>query len=904
LGPTIRSCIDSSVGGDQLAGRITLTGPFIASPAIGLDLENLDVDVPLTAGVEPLRLTLAEVHGKIDLVNEQGYIDKTKALIRGGKEPGEVDLSATFGLKPYNAHANIEIAKPIDVGRFLPKKIATSVGRYLQGRLRANGDKEVGFALDDFDLSLGMTPRDKAIRVYRGRLFTDDGFDTIHIEKVAVEAGPSHAVFDGLVKPLADYVKIVADGDFPDLGVWLRRFGLPQLASSARGGRIVIEGKLSQPTINVATELGGVPCLDKVRIESSTFDAGTGVVDARVRSGGLGGDLRGDLRLTTGAGAPRIDKLRLAGKRLEAARMCGLGGIAKGTVDTVEIDLANTTIDPARSPLDWLDRAKVFARADKLSVLGDKFEQVGVCINRKDDQLCRPRAGYLDANDLDECEQAKRNGGFCAVGTASRQGGGVIDATVAKIPSTKTGRTAPPPRLGGTVALYDVPLGLLEKFLGAQVAGGLASMRLHLGGTPSSPQPSGTLTLLRSWVAGSFLGDAQLTVDPTTIGRAGNEMPGLAIAGSALAGRLRITGTVGTAAPFPVELAISGRRIELDVLLGLTQRLGLPEPVQAWASGTVTVKTELAPLRPVEPEAWVELSELWAIYNHRSSDGRRTPLRMSVVSPSGRSPATAVSVRITPSTVELACKDPDAPGGRTPCTTKIGTPAGIVEVKGHVTPKSITINAGGTLDLSLLGSLADTMFDEVSGQAELKASIGGTFDKPTYEAALELKGALARPLGGDTVIEAPSGLIKLANGSLGFTDVRLHVRDQHRDESGELHVKGNIALDGLTPTSWGVLISGKLAGKMLLVAAPGLVSSASGLARIDGDLLLTGTGARPTISGTLVFDPVPACRQGAPTAPDGTECRPAGEVQRSFALIPRGVRRELTFTRGSIDLET
>ena len=38
-----------------------------------LDLHGLDYDLPLSATDEPLQLTLAEVHGDIDLVNEQGY---------------------------------------------------------------------------------------------------------------------------------------------------------------------------------------------------------------------------------------------------------------------------------------------------------------------------------------------------------------------------------------------------------------------------------------------------------------------------------------------------------------------------------------------------------------------------------------------------------------------------------------------------------------------------------------------------------------------------------------------------------------------------------------------------------------------------------------------------------------
>ncbi|MCX5741175.1 MAG: hypothetical protein NT062_01610, partial [Proteobacteria bacterium] len=174
LGPTIHTCIREMIGGDKLDGTVTLSGPFVASPRVAIDLTNVDVDVPLRRDEDPIHLTLAEVHGGIDLVNEQGYIEKTKALVQGGKEPGEVDLSATFGQRPYNANAVIEIPKAIDVGRFLPPKIRTSVGKYALGRLSAKGDVDEGFALEDFDLSLGATPTERAIRAHNGRLFTNN----------------------------------------------------------------------------------------------------------------------------------------------------------------------------------------------------------------------------------------------------------------------------------------------------------------------------------------------------------------------------------------------------------------------------------------------------------------------------------------------------------------------------------------------------------------------------------------------------------------------------------------------------------------------------------------------------------------------------------------------------------
>ncbi|MBA3821576.1 MAG: translocation/assembly module TamB domain-containing protein, partial [Deltaproteobacteria bacterium] len=360
---------------------------------------------------------------------------------------------------------------------------------------------------------------------------------------------------------------------------------------------------------------------------------------------------------------------------------------------------------------------------------------------------------------------------------------------------------------------------------------------------------------------------------------------------------------VGTFAPFPVELAISGRRIELDVLLDLQKRFKLPVPVQVWATGTITVKTELAPKQPVEPEAWIELTELRATVTHRSADGRLTPLTLSVFDDSnGQRPA--MSLRATPSSIELACKDPAAKGGRFECPTFVATPAGILELRGSASPKRLSLAAFGDLDLRQLAPLFDATFEDLRGIAALTASVSGTYDKPNYEAALELKGVAAQPVGGDTILEAPSGLIKLANGSLGFTDVKVQVRDQHRDEAGELHIKGNITFDGLTPVGWGVLIDGKVAGKMLLVAVPDLVSQASGLARIQGDLLLHGKGPRPTISGTIDFSPLPVCPAGAERLPDGAECRQASEQHRPLAVIPRGVRRELTFGSGSVDIDT
>jgi TamB, inner membrane protein subunit of TAM complex len=920
LGPTLRSCINPMIGGDQLDGTISLTGPFVASPAIGLDLTGVDIDVPIGRTEEPLRLTLAELHGKIDLVNEEGYIEKTKALVRGGREPGELDLSATFGLKPLYSNAQVEIVKAIDVGRFLPKSVGP-LGRFLQGRLRAIGDVDEGFELREFDLALGATPTEKALRVHHGRLFTKDKFGSIRIESVYADAGKSHAQVNGTVDVDRNALRLTIDGDFPDLGVWLQRFGLPVLFTSAGGGTIVISGKLTKPTVTVNTTLAGVPCLDKLQLVDLVKDGNTIDIKQMI-SPGLGGQLTGSGRIIVGGATPVIERLQLTGSKLDAARLCGLKGIVKGTLDEVAIDFKGD-IGRRRTVLDWLSLGQVYARAEHLSVLDDRYSGISACLNRRDDARCRARAESADADDRKACDDGKRaaaagGSGFCVVASASRDAGGTLDATVAQLPAIRpTPRSVSPAHLAGVVSLGDLPLALIDQLRGksgAHMVGGLASVTLHLQGLPTAPQATGAIQILRSWIAGGFLGDPQLAIEPTVVGG----VAGIKFSGTALSGRLAISGSLGTAAPYTLQLSISGRRVELDPFVDLRALLKQSDPVQAWASGTITLRTELAPARPVEPEIWIELTELTAQLAHRASDGRVTPL---VIRARDQGPdRAAISLHVTPSAFELACRSAKQPGGRTECPTVLETPAGDIAISGHATRSSVAIEARGDLDVGKLRVLLEPRFDYAAGSVRLAAQLTGNFDAPALQAEINLDAdqvwtrneaerqarraaaasntprpeqpilpgenpVVLRPTGSDTVLTAPRGLIKIANGALGFTDVLLQIKDDRpiKDDrrladQGDLRIAGNIGLDGTQPVSWSVLLSGRLPGKMLQVVLPNLVAQADGLIDIDGQLVLSGKGPRPAIAGTLVFD--------------------------RFSVSPRGVRHELAFRTGNIDIAT
>jgi hypothetical protein len=918
FGPTLRSCIHPQLGGDDLYGTIKLSGPFIADPKVSLDLHGLDFDIPLSAKEEPLRLTLAEVDGNIDLVNEQGSIEKTKALIRGGKEPGEVMVSATFGLKPLYSVADIDITNPIDIGRFLPPRAVSSVGKFLSGKLRVRGDVIEGFALENFDLALGRTPDEKAIRVYAGRIFTKQAFDWINIENVQFTAGRSHAVINGAIEYVDGefyYRKLRIVGDYPDLSMWLERFGLPPIVQSASGGgEIVLDGPIKNPTINVRVMLAGLPCIDTLKVDQATIK--DGILDAKMSTTGLGGNLSGTVRADISGPTKIVQRLDLTGNRVEAAKLCGLKGMVKGTIDNLKIGISQpTAIASGKKVTDWLAALTMTATAPKLNILGENYSRVAIRVNQN---LLKSIPSWLttrlDADDVTQCEDAARRDGFCALVEATRDLGGKLGMLVADVPAQRSGRVTLGRKLGGTVALDDIPLAVLEPFLGKGTAGGLISATLHLAGNPNAPsvEIGSTINLTRAWIGGAYVGDTQLGVIPTNNTPFGN-VDAVRVYGTLMAGALNLDAFIGTSPPYSVDLQMRGRRIEAGPFFDITKKLGLSEELQVWASGTVTVQTQLQPpaakpatksapksaAPPSATEAWVELDEVEAILNHRTRDGRRMPIRFQMIPRNPRDKA--VSLRVTPTTLELSCRNYNVPGGRQPCPARLVTPAGIVEISGGATQGQMAISAlAQSLDLRRLAPLFESQLEDISGTLELNAKVGGTFDKPTYEASLDVKDLVSLRLpGGDSVLQilgprtvtvegqpqkVAGAQIKISNGTVGFGSFTINVKDERKDEQGELDVSGSIALSGFKPSVWGVTINGKIAGKMLSAIAPNALAQGSGLARIDA--ALAGKGALPRIDATLSFDPE-----------EGTRAQP-------LALFPRGVRREIAMLGGSVEITT
>ena len=886
LGPTLRDDIMPGLGGDAATANLRLRGPFIALPKLEFELDGLEYDVVFANPTLPvMQLELAQLTGWVDFVNENGSLDKTIATAScvrdakkdrcgpkpaGGDVPGTVELSASFGL-PLNLNANLDITHPIDLGPWLPPTARDAFGRYLRGRMRATGKSETRLALAGLDLVLGRTRTERLTHVHGGEILTEQDFDTIELAGLRVDSGATAMRVDGSVSFSNAFFGFNVAGNSNDLALWLRRIGAPPVATAAHDARIDIEGRWVDGELQLAVggraRLRGVPTVDQVDVVARLEDDLL-FIDS-LDSTGLGGKLVGSGQIRVGA-RPFIDRLDLEGEGLTIDKLPG-GGAITGTIRSAKLT-ARGSLTGKRDIFDWFGITSGYLVSDDIAVLGDRYQDAALCINYPDDELCRRPGTAIDAGDAAACDAAK-HGGACLVGRAARADGGALDITLASPARGKAprGKKAPSPPLTGALAVRDAPLEIITRMLdqAAVPVGGSVSAALRFGGTRAAPTADGTVQLLRAWVLDAFVGDSTLAIAPDP-----DDPSVVEIRGKALHGRLDLVARVGTSAPYPIDVTLSGRRVEIDPLIDLSAALGLGEPVRAWASGTITLHAELG--SKAEPYAWVELDELGAVLDHRDPDGRQLPLRVTALA--GIDGRKAVSVRATPSSIALVCRDPDAPrASPTPCSVRLATPAGVLTVSGSASPAHLALAAAGTVDLRLIAPLVDVYFDEVSGTAELSATLGGTPEKPEPAAELLLADVRLRPVGQETVVRVPAGLIKLGNGSLGFSDVRIRVDDTYLGEKAELVVKGGLGMDGLRPAKWGVIIEGQIAGKMLLAVAPQLFSQASGVAHIDGAVLLTGDGELPGIEGALRFDD-----------------------KQPLIVIPRGLRRELAFKGGTL----
>ena len=695
-------------------------------------------------------------------------------------------------------------------------------------------------------------------------------------------------MIDGAIDYVNDefvYKNLAIEGDYPDLSVWLQRFGLPPLATSAGGGgiRSSSTGRSRTRRSTRSTTLAGVPCLDKVR-------------DRRLDVPRRHPRRAGSRRRASAArcAAPRGSTCRRRRARDPEARRRRpepRGGASCAGSRASRRARSTRVADRDRAHADRQDaharstgcRSSRRTSARRSSPSARRRTRTSsMCVNHaSDDKLCRPWAGRLDyrrPRRLRGCQEARR--------VLHRRGRHARRRRQARGDDRRraaTDRGAPLVRRAPRRHDRDRRRADGRARSGQARAAACSRRRSTSSGKPSAPQADGQIDLLRSWAYGAFIGDVHPAIAPVVDRQAARHPDHRRRAGRPARHLRRRSAPT---APYPVDIALSGRRVELDQFIDLSKKLGARRAGAGVGIGHRDRCTPSSATRRRSPRRGSRSPSSTSILNHRSRDGRLTPLRFSLVSPAqGRY---AMSLHVTNDTVELACRNAAAPNGREPCPAQLDTPAGRVSIEGQASAAGMALSAHGTLALARLAPLLEGQVDSLDGSLQLT----GRDRRHVREA--DLRGR-ARRRQGDRAAPArrrlgaavaPGGQIKLANGAIGFNGISFNVKDERRDERGALHVAGTIGLDGFTPARWGVLVDGEITGKMLQAIAPNAVSQASGLASIDGALSLSGTGPLPLVRGTISFAPVP----------DVTD---KNEPQTSpIAFIPRGVRRELSFSRG------
>ncbi len=703
---------------------------------------------------------------------------------------GQMRLSGTFSMTPYTFDLRLATREPLELAPLLPPKVVDAVGSRLTGELHVFGDGQVQH-LDELELSLGRA------KLSGGLVLTSEA---LWAQGLRVRLGSSALTLRGRIDTAAEQLDLRYAVDSRDLPRWLGYVGVPEVARALSGsGRI--RGSYTDPRVTAALRLSGVPIVDTVAATLSY--AGGQIALRRAETAGLGGTVSASGVLDLNA-RPKLRNAQLRASGLDLGRLPLLGPYVTGRLDA--------TLSASGSP----DRLRLQASAstDALTVAGDRFGVVS-----------------LEASTADGAAELALH--------LERDAGGVLDLQAVVDQALE---------LGGQLRVRGLPLQSLP--LGAKSpaespVGGTLNAEFALSGTARAPLAEGVISVARGWVGSAFLGVAELRVEPAGAGL-------MRVRGRVMQGKAEVEGTVGTAAPYPANLQITLRRVELDQFAPeLAARYG----VRGWVSGTLSLDTPLEPTGQRLPSGQLRLTEAVLVVDNDDSAGRPAPLRLRN--------AGAVDLDFDGSTLMFV--EPATFDG----------PGGSFTVQGSARVDALALHLAGNVALAMLEPYARDTFDEISGSLEVAVDVTGSLAEPRLQALIDISELAVRPAGQDAVVSVPAGRIQLTNDQIAVTGIDVNVVDAFSGERATLTVAGGVALDDFEPAMWALNVEGQLAGKMLLVAAPRVFSQASGTAQLS--LAIIGAGDTPDIHGSIEFD-----------------------TARPFTITPRGLRRELTFTTGAL----
>ena len=533
-------------------------------------------------------------------------------------------MSATFGLKPYNANAS-DRDRQADRRRAVPARPDRDVGRPASSRAgcaRA-AMSTTGFALEDFDLALGATrDRQGAARPPAAGCSRTTTSTRSRSRRSASRPASSHAMFDGKVDIDDERRSTIAiDGDFPDLDVWLKRFELPPLFARARGGG----GDRASPA--TASPVADRSAADGHRRSPACRASTSSQLDARVsrrhrrrsaRSArpGLGGKLDRQRADPASAATSPVDRAAASDGQpaRRVAKLCGLAGIVEGHASTtVEVDLRGTRRqEPRGARLAAISRS-LRARRPRSTIYDDELRgHVGVHQPPRRRALPAPGGRATSTPTISQqCDDAKKRGGGSAWSRRRRATPAARSTRRSRSCRRATASARRPRASAARSRSADLPLAVIDQFAASDVRRRpVRDDARTCRGTPNAPQATGAIQILRSWVAERVPRRRAARRRAGTV--RGSPRPRAQAARRSPAGS-RSPARSAPRAPYPVELSLTGRRIEIDPFVDLAAMLRQPGSGAGLGVGHGHAADRAAARSMASrssPEAWIELSEL------------------------------------------------------------------------------------------------------------------------------------------------------------------------------------------------------------------------------------------------------------------------------------------------------
>lgn|GEM_PF-4267532 len=540
-------------------------------------------------------------------------------------------------------------------------------------------------------------------------------------------------------------------------------------------------------------------------------------------------------------GAARAELSYRAGTlTLDRAQSTALGG---------SVSASGAVVFAGTPRIDDLRVAGVGIELARVPGLDGALEGTGQFSAQATGPLANPQATFVaDVADMTVFGDRYRN--FLLTGNAAADGSATVQFHVDRDRGGRVdinGSVAKNGGLSGIVSARKLPLSSFPG-IGATapgedaLLGGVADAELQLSGTLDAPTADGELQIAQSWFKKAFLGSADLSVERVSDGQ-------VRLRGSMFQDKFFVEGTVDTR-KLTAELDVGFRRIEIDQFF---PELSKRYKTRGWVSGRFR---DLAMARQADPTFNMEITEMVLLIENEDDRGRPQPVKVRTVGP--------VRVRYDGS---VAVLEEEA---------LFRGPTGDFRVSGSLSEEQLALALSGTLDIALLQPYIRDLFEDAEGVVRAAVEVTGPIATPRVTGVLDIESVSARPVGQDAEIRMERAKVQLTNEQLSFTGFVVEVADEITDEVSRLEVTGNVVLDNFVPQIWALVVSGDLAGKLLITAAPDVFSSASGDASLS--IYLTGTERAPDINGQIEF---------------------SNDTPLTFSL--RGLRRELVMEGGYIE---